>query len=80
MGTWLEMHLWNSCDRYDNHLRDPNAVSGCDGGSAFMCSSNAPLVISSTLAYGTAATALGGHSEYAAVRTSNKTRSYSVVA
>ncbi|KAK7432928.1 hypothetical protein QQZ08_000399 [Neonectria magnoliae] len=52
-----------TCDKNDNPLSDPNAVSGCDNGSAFACTDNSPWVVSDDLAYGFAATAINGGSE-----------------
>lgn len=42
-----------SCDINDNPLTNYNAVSGCNGGGAYMCSNESPWAVSDTLAYGT---------------------------
>jgi hypothetical protein len=52
-----------SCDASDNPLTNYNAVSGCNGGSTYMCSSQQPWAVSDTLAYGFAATSISGGSE-----------------
>lgn len=44
-----------TCDVNDQPLSDMNAQSGCNGGSAYMCSDQSPWAISDTLAYGFAA-------------------------
>jgi len=40
-----------------------STTSGCNGGSAYVCNSNVPFVINSTVAYGFAAAAIVGQSE-----------------
>jgi hypothetical protein len=52
-----------SCDANDNPITNYNAVSGCDGGSTYMCSTQQPWAISATEAYGFAATTISGGSE-----------------
>ncbi|KPM37745.1 putative endoglucanase type K [Neonectria ditissima] len=52
-----------TCDKNDNPISDANAVSGCDGGSSYTCSSYSPWAVSEDLAYGFAATAIDGGSE-----------------
>ncbi|KAI7558216.1 glycoside hydrolase family 45 protein, partial [Hortaea werneckii] len=52
-----------TCDADDNPLSDANAKSGCDGGSAYMCSDQSPWAVSSDLAYGFAAVSIPGGSE-----------------
>jgi hypothetical protein len=52
-----------SCDISDNPLTDYNAVSGCNGGGAYMCSNQSPWAVSSTLSYGFAATTISGGTE-----------------
>ena len=42
----------NVCDVNDQPLSDPKADSGCKGGPAYMCSSQAPWAVSEDLAYG----------------------------
>jgi hypothetical protein len=42
---------------------DANAKSGCDGGTAYMCESQQPWAVSSTLAYGFAAANIAGGTE-----------------
>jgi len=44
-----------SCDINDNPLASTSIQSACDSGTAFMCSSQVPWAVSSTLAYGFAA-------------------------
>ena len=41
-----------ACDVHDQPLTDVNAKSGCEGGSAYMCSSQSPWAVSDSLAYG----------------------------
>lgn len=54
-----------TCDRSDNGLNDGGATrSGCDsGGSAYMCSDQAPWAIDDDLAYGWAAVRVSGQTE-----------------
>ncbi|KAK4544008.1 hypothetical protein LTR36_004782 [Oleoguttula mirabilis] len=52
-----------TCDINDSPLTDYAAVSGCDGGDAYMCSSQSPWAVSDTLAYGFAAVSIPGGSE-----------------
>ena len=52
-----------TCNIRDQPLSDVNAQSGCNGGSAFMCSSQSPWAVSDTLAYGFAAVHIPGGSE-----------------
>ncbi|KAG8992837.1 hypothetical protein FRB93_002159 [Tulasnella sp. JGI-2019a] len=52
-----------SCDVNNNPLAGANAVSGCDGGTAFACADNQPWAVSDTLAYGYAAVNLAGETE-----------------
>jgi hypothetical protein len=52
-----------SCDANDNPITNYNAVSGCDSGSTYMCSTQTPWAISDTLAYGFAATTISGGTE-----------------
>lgn len=52
-----------TCDKDDNPLADPNAVSACDGGSAYMCANESPWAVSDDLAYGYAAVSIAGGSE-----------------
>jgi len=52
-----------TCDISDNPLTDSNAASGCNGGTAYMCSDQSPWAVNDTLAYGFAATTISGGSE-----------------
>lgn len=52
-----------TCDKNDNLLTDPSTKSGCDGGTAYMCSDQQPWAVSDTLSYGFAATTIGGGTE-----------------
>lgn len=52
-----------TCDAKDNPISDSNAVSGCNGGTSYTCSSYSPWAVSDTVAYGFAATAIEGGSE-----------------
>ena len=52
-----------TCSKNDSPLRDPEIKSGCDGGSAFACGNNSPIVINDDLAFGFAATAISGQRE-----------------
>lgn len=51
----------NMCTINDAPLSDEDAASSCSGGSAYTCWSMAPWAVSSTLAYGYAATPAGGN-------------------
>ncbi|RFU30056.1 hypothetical protein B7463_g6291, partial [Scytalidium lignicola] len=53
----------SSCDANDNPITNYNAVSGCNGGSTYMCSNQSPWAVSEDLAYGFAATSIAGGSE-----------------
>ncbi|TGO50713.1 hypothetical protein BOTNAR_0383g00120 [Botryotinia narcissicola] len=54
-----------TCDVKDSPLSDPtaNAVSGCNSGTAYMCSDQSPYAVSDDLAYGYAAVNIAGGSE-----------------
>jgi hypothetical protein len=53
-----------TCDKNQNTVTDPNAVSGCaSGGTSYTCADNAPIVISDSLAYGFAAVDIAGGTE-----------------
>lgn len=52
-----------SCDINNNVLTDVDTKSGCDGGSAFMCSDESPWAVSDDLAYGFAAVSISGGTE-----------------
>ncbi|KAK0733149.1 glycoside hydrolase family 45 protein [Lasiosphaeria miniovina] len=52
-----------ACDANNNHLSSFDTPSGCVGGSAFTCANQSPWAVNDNLAYGFAATALGGGSE-----------------
>ncbi|KAK3067405.1 hypothetical protein LTR53_015747, partial [Teratosphaeriaceae sp. CCFEE 6253] len=52
-----------TCDMNDSPITDANAASGCDGGSAYMCSDQSPWAVSDSLAYGFAAVHIPGGSE-----------------
>jgi len=52
-----------SCDASNNPLANYAAKSACDGGAAYMCSSQQPIVISDTLSYGYAAVNIAGKTE-----------------
>jgi hypothetical protein len=52
-----------SCDANDGLLADYNTASGCDGGSAYMCSDESPWAVSDTLSYGYAAVNIAGGTE-----------------
>ena len=52
-----------TCDIKDQPLADQNAQSGCDGGTAYMCSDQSPWAVSSDLAYGFGAVSIPGGSE-----------------
>ncbi|KAI9729268.1 MAG: hypothetical protein M1834_006938 [Cirrosporium novae-zelandiae] len=52
------------CDIDDNVLSDgADATSGCDSGTAYMCSDQSPWAVNSTMAYGFAAVSISGGSE-----------------
>ena len=44
-----------SCDVNDQPLTDTSAASGCNGGTAYMCSDQSPWAVSTDLSYGFAA-------------------------
>lgn len=48
------------CDASNNPLADVNAKSGCEGGTAFMCSDQTPWAINDNLAYGFGAVSASG--------------------
>jgi Glycosyl hydrolase family 45 len=53
-----------SCGKNDQKLSDYDAKSGCtNGGSAYMCSNQAPWAVNETVAYGFAATTIKGGTE-----------------
>lgn len=52
-----------TCDIKNNPLTDPNASSGCSGGTAYQCSSESPWVVNDDLAYGYAAVNIQGGTE-----------------
>ncbi|KAL2022232.1 hypothetical protein VTK56DRAFT_5842 [Thermocarpiscus australiensis] len=52
-----------ACDANFNRISDPNAKSGCDGGTAFSCADQTPWAVNDNLAYGFAATSISGGSE-----------------
>jgi hypothetical protein len=52
-----------SCDASDEPITDYNAVSGCDSGSTYMCSTQQPWAVSENLSYGFAATSIAGGTE-----------------
>lgn len=52
-----------SCDANNNVLTDVDTKSGCDGGSAYMCSDESPWAVSDSLAYGFAAVSISGGTE-----------------
>lgn len=41
-----------TCDKSDNPLKDTQAVSGCIGGIAYMCTNQSPWAVNDNLAYG----------------------------
>jgi hypothetical protein len=51
------------CDVKGNAISDYNSVSGCDGGSAFMPSSESPWAVDDSLSYGYAAVNIAGGNE-----------------
>ncbi len=44
-----------TCSRNNSPLTDPNAQSGCNGGSAFACADQTPFAVNNQLSYGFAA-------------------------
>ncbi|ESZ97378.1 hypothetical protein SBOR_2262 [Sclerotinia borealis F-4128] len=54
-----------TCDVNDSPLSDPTAiaVSGCSGGTSYMCSDQSPWAVTDDLAYGYAAVNIAGGSE-----------------
>ena len=52
-----------ACSANFQRITDPNAKSGCDGGSAFSCADQTPWALNDEVAYGFAATSLAGGSE-----------------
>jgi hypothetical protein len=52
-----------TCDIKDKPLTDPNASSGCSGGTAYQCSNESPWAINDDLAYGYAAVNIAGGTE-----------------
>ncbi|KAF7886014.1 hypothetical protein EAF00_010117 [Botryotinia globosa] len=54
-----------TCDVKDSPLSDPTAVavSGCNGGTSYMCSDQSPWAVTDDLAYGYAAVNIAGGSE-----------------
>ena len=52
-----------TCDASGNTLTDVNVQSGCNGGSAYMCSDQTPWAVNNSLSYGFAAASLVGGSE-----------------
>jgi hypothetical protein len=52
-----------TCDKNDNPLTDAGTKSGCDGGSAYMCTNQSPWAVNDDLAYGFAAVKLAGKTE-----------------
>lgn len=53
----------NSCAKNGITVVDVNAQSACNGGTSFMCNSNQPWALSSSLSYGFAAVTLSGQME-----------------
>lgn len=53
----------STCDIHDQPLSNPKAGSGCNGGSAYMCSNQSPWAVSNDLAYGFASVSIAGGSE-----------------
>lgn len=53
----------NTCNAQGQVLSDANALSGCDGGNAFMCTNQSPWAINSSLSYGYAAARINGITE-----------------
>ncbi|KAF4604638.1 hypothetical protein EYR40_003412 [Pleurotus pulmonarius] len=62
-ATALAQQTVLTCNAQGSTLTDPNVRSGCDGGSAFTCTSNSPWAVNDDLAYGFAAVSLSGSSE-----------------
>ncbi|KAK0644122.1 RlpA-like double-psi beta-barrel-protein domain-containing protein-containing protein [Cercophora newfieldiana] len=52
-----------ACDANNNRISNPDAKSGCDGGTAYACADQSPWAVNSQLTYGFAATALSGGTE-----------------
>ena len=52
-----------TCDIKDQPLTDANAASGCDGGTAYMCSDQSPWAVNATMAYGFAAVSIPSETE-----------------
>lgn len=52
-----------TCDKSDDPLKDLQAVSGCNGGKAYMCTNQSPWAVNDNLAYGYAAVKLAGGNE-----------------
>ncbi|KAK9470867.1 endo-glucanase RCE3 [Dipodascopsis tothii] len=52
-----------TCDANNTIETDFSLVSGCDGGSAYTCASNAPWAVTDSLAYGFAAVSIAGGTE-----------------
>lgn len=52
-----------ACDKNQNPISDSNAVSGCDGGTAYTCANMSPWKVSDNLAYGFAAVSISGGTE-----------------
>jgi len=52
-----------NCAKDGISVIDANTASACNGGSAYMCTSNQPVVISSSLALGFAAASIAGETE-----------------
>lgn len=52
-----------SCNANDQPITNYNAVSGCDSGSTYMCSTQQPWAVSADLSYGFAATTISGGTE-----------------
>lgn len=52
-----------TCDRNNNPLADQLTVSGCEGGEAFACLDQTPIVVNENLALGFAATNVNGKPE-----------------
>jgi len=53
-----------TCDKGGVAFLPTSTKSGCDGGSAYVCNNNVPFVINNTVAYGFAAAAIIGQTEY----------------
>ncbi|KAF8467319.1 RlpA-like double-psi beta-barrel-protein domain-containing protein-containing protein [Kalaharituber pfeilii] len=56
-------HPVNTCNANNQVLTDFSVKSGCDGGTAFMCSNQIPWAVSNSLAYGYAAVRINGLTE-----------------